>query len=455
MSYHAYRHISEPWSIQIPEHWDNQKIKRLFEESNERNNDHDAMLLSFSYKKGLIPFDEKENRTHQSNDLSKYRIVRPGQLLENRMQAWRGMFICVDKYGCVSPDYSVFNAKKQLCVKYYEYLFRTPAHVSKFANASKGVGDGFNRLYTPQFGEISTIYPPYEEQNQIVRYLDWKISRINKLISIKKHQIKLLQENQQSAINETIAGKIPQINSFQETDIDWMKEMPIHWVISSVKNHFRIEKRIAGKEGFDVLSITQKGLKVKDITTNEGQMAQSYADYQFVNPGDYAMNHMDLLTGYIDISKHFGVTSPDYRVFTLNNTENCCPEYYLRIFQMCYKRRIFYRLGRGAATKGRWRLPRENFLNFTIPLPPKNEQIEMAKICDEIETNTSSVILILNRQIDLFTEYLTRLISDVVTGIIDVRGIEIPEYEAVVETADDIISDDDEEYKDENEETEE
>ena len=70
---------------------------------------------------------------------------------------------------------------------------------------------------------------------------------------------------------------------------------------------------------YTVLSITQRGIIPKDFSNNEGQFANSYANYQLVHKGDFAMNHMDLLTGWVDISKYEGVTSPDYRVFVLND----------------------------------------------------------------------------------------------------------------------------------------
>lgn len=61
------------------------------------------------------------------------------------------------------------------------------------------------------------------------------------------------------------------------------------------------------------------------------------------------MNHMDLLTGWVDISKYEGVTSPDYRVFVLNDKNGMCPKYYLYMMQMCYSARIFYGLGQGVS----------------------------------------------------------------------------------------------------------
>ena len=77
---------------------------------------------------------------------------------------------------------------------------------------------------------------------------------------------------------------------FTETDSFFWHNIPKHWDFADIKYVFEIVKRIAGKEGYDVLSVTQKGLKVKDITCNEGQIAANYKGYQFVYPDDFVMN---------------------------------------------------------------------------------------------------------------------------------------------------------------------
>ena len=124
------------------------------------------------------------------------------------MQAWNGMFIAVDKNGCVSPDYSVFNPSldRYVNVKFYEYVFRSPLQVEQFANASKGLGTGFNRLYTPAFGAIYTVYPPKEEQDDIVDYLDDVIEQFNNMIQKKEQQIERLNELKTVLISEAVFG---------------------------------------------------------------------------------------------------------------------------------------------------------------------------------------------------------------------------------------------------------
>ena len=163
-------------------------------------------------------------------------------------------------------------------------------------------------------------------------------------------------------------------NAYKDSGVKWIGEIPSHWDTKQFRRFFQIKKDVANCLGYDVLSVTQKGLKVKDIESNEGQMANDYSKYQIVEVGDFVMNSMDLLTGYIDCAKQKGVTSPDYKSFKVRQAINLNKLYYLYIFQMCYKGRIFYNLGRGVSNKGRWRLPSENLNRFMLPVPPLAEQ---------------------------------------------------------------------------------
>lgn len=215
------------WLGDIPKNWDTIKIKWLFDEDNTRNDEGVEELLTFSRKKGLIPFSEASDKEPSASDLTKYRVVRPGQLLENRMQAWSGMFICVTRDGCVSPDYSVFNpsAERYVNVKFYEYVFRNPLQIEQFANASRGVGSGFNRLYTPAFGAIYTVYPPQEEQDAIVEYLDGIQQRYEETIEKIEEEIECLHDMRNRLVSDVITGQIdvrnveiPEYELIEETD---------------------------------------------------------------------------------------------------------------------------------------------------------------------------------------------------------------------------------------------
>lgn len=176
--------------------------------------------------------------------------------------------------------------------------------------------------------------------------------------------------------------------SYKNSGVGWIGKIPSHWSCVQFRRLFQIKKEIANSLGYDVLSVTQKGLKVKNTDSNEGQIANDYSKYQIVNIGDFVMNSMDLLTGYVDCSEQEGVTSPDYKSFRPRTSVSLNRQYYLFIFQLCYKGRIFYNLGRGVSNKGRWRLPSENLNRFMMPIPPIQEQ---NKIVDYLKDKTLKI----------------------------------------------------------------
>lgn len=433
--YKSYQPMGLPWLSQIPQHWSISRNKNVFEESKETVGENFSRytLLSLTLK-GIIPRDVSSGKGKFPQSFDTYKKVDVGDMafcLFDIDETPRTVSLSKHQ-GMLTGAYNIFHVKNinpQYINYYYLSLDMAKAMKPLYTGLRKTIGiDIFMGTKIP--------VPPNEEQHQIVRYLDWQTSKINQLIDAKKKQIQVLREYALSVFNELLTKGVDPNVAFKPTESNWMGDIPAHWKISKIAKHFTIKKRIAGKEGYDVLSITQQGLKVKDISTNEGQMAANYSGYQFVYPGDFAMNHMDLVTGYIDISKHFGVTSPDYRVFVLDDTKNCYPEYYLQLFQLCYKRRIFYGYGRGAANQGRWRLPAVNFRNFEIPLPPYEEQVIISAKIQKINAQIESTCSKLESEISILSEMKTRLISDVVTGQIDVRNVEVPDFELVEETVD-------------------
>lgn len=198
----------------------------------------------------------------------------------------------------------------------------------------------------------------------------------------------------------------------------WMGTLPETWDTCPLKYAFSIEKRIAGQEGYTVLSITQSGIKPKNMSV-QGQFAQDYSKYQLVYPGDFAMNHMDLLTGWVDISKYEGVTSPDYRVFKNRNPAKFVSEFYKYLFQYCYSARVFYGMGQGVSGFGRWRLPADMFLNFKLPVPNVEEQNIIVAYLDQQIADIDSVIAEAKASIEEYKAWKASIIYEAVTKGLD------------------------------------
>ena len=301
-------------------------------------------------------------------------------------------------------------------------------------NIFSSFGNGTTRktLNRDVFKKIKVLMPPFFEQQKIANFLDEKSKIFDEAISKKEQLISKLELAKQSLISEVVTGKLKVVeqNSKLQTikrekkelklsGVEWLGDIPKDWQVKKSKYLFEIRKRIAGTLDFDVLSITQKGIKIKDIETGGGQLSMDYSKYQIVNIGDFAMNHMDLLTGFVDIAKVQGVTSPDYRVFSLID-KNSDSNFYLYLFQMGYKNQIFFAFGQGSSQLGRWRFPTEEFNKFYFPYPSLEEQQKISKYLDEKLIHFDNTIEKTKQSITKLKEAKEALISQAVTGKIEV-----------------------------------
>lgn len=324
----------------------------------------------------------------------------------------------VRNYGLTSPAYSRFKVHNGFYNAYYDYLLRAIDDKKVFVHLAKNLRSS---LTESDFGVLPTIAPPFKEQKCIVSFLDTECSRIDSVIEQTRASIEEYKKLKQAVITQAVTKGIRTNREMKDSGSAWFGRIPADWSMKKIKYIFSINKNIAGKEGYQILSITQRGIKPKDISKNEGQLAENYSNYQLVTIGDFAMNHMDLLTGWVDVSKFNGVTSPDYRVFRLKDVDNNCRKYYLYLLQMCYFNRIFYGLGQGVSGMGRWRLQADKFLNFSISVPPTDEQIEIAEYLDAKVLDTDTLIDKKERLITELESYKKSLIFEFVTGKKEVK----------------------------------
>lgn len=278
------------------------------------------------------------------------------------------------------------------------------------------------KLNKEDFRSIKFLLPPIEEQEKIVEFLDKKTSEIDGIIEEKEKLIELLKEKREAIITEAVTKGLDKNVKMKDSGVDWIGIIPEEWECIKIKYIFDIIKNIAGKTGFDILSVTQKGIKIKDISKNNGQISMDYSKYQMVNVGDFVMNHMDLLTGWVDCSRYIGVTSPDYRVFRIKDDKKFSREYYKYIMQLCYSTKIFYGLGQGVSNLGRWRLQTDKFKEFKVPVPSKEEQNKIVNFIENRCKNIDYICENIVKEIVFLKEYKKSLISEVVTGKIDVRN---------------------------------
>ena len=143
-------------------------------------------------------------------------------------------------------------------------------------------------------------------------------------------------------------------NTLNPTDI---YDFPKHWKKNKFYNLFSVVKDISKNvDNEKVLSLTQKGIVIKDIESNKGQIASNYEKYTKVKLNDIVFNPMDLISGWVDIVKESGVISPSYLSFRPNENK-VNPFFALFLFQTLYVNKMLFNFGKGVATHdgfGRW-----------------------------------------------------------------------------------------------------
>ena len=401
----------------VPSNWAIERIQWHMTEVKDSNNPVQTnKVLSLTNKLGVIPYEEKGNQGNVAKEnYDEYKLAYPDTIVANSMNILIGSVGICNYFGCVSPAYYVFKPNDGENLEYLNYIFQSEGFQKELRKFANGILEIRLRVSSANILKRFVAFPSSQEQQRIVNELNKHMTLLDALIANQEAQIEKLKAYKQSLITEVVTKGLDPDVPMKDSGVEWIGMINTNFDVIPIKSLFKIKKDIIGKEPETVLSITQNGLRVKDITENSGQMAESYSNYQIVNVGDFAMNHMDLLTGGIGIADTEGVTSPDYRVFVLKNS-NMNPRYFLYVFQMYYRNKIFYAFGQGAANMGRWRLPAQNFNSIEIPLPPIEEQNHIVEYLDNKVGLIDKLIAIKQAKIEGLNQYKKSLIYEYVTG---------------------------------------
>lgn len=195
------------WIGLIPFGWKVEKIK-FHLRRNEKRNPGNQQVLSVYREYGVIPKDSRDdNHNVTSEDVSKYKYVKPGSLVINKMKAWQGSMGVSDFKGIVSPAYFIFEfIDDSFDRKYIHYLLRS-SYKDEFRRLSGGIREGQWDLSPEGFLNTLVILPSLEEQKQIVSFLDKKCREIDSIIADKKKQLDILDSYKKSIIYEYVTGK--------------------------------------------------------------------------------------------------------------------------------------------------------------------------------------------------------------------------------------------------------
>lgn len=239
--YDKYKDSGIAWIGEIPEHWDKNKIIRLFSiigsGTTPKSSKEDNYIGSVNWiQSGDINGGYIENCKNTISDiaLKEYptlKIYKAPFIIVAMYGASVGNISISNIDGCVNQACCVMNETKQN----FKYLFYAMNSVKRYL-IYKAEGGGQPNISQDKIKNTWIPIPPIKEQQSIATYLDQKCSEIDELITLQEEMITKLQSYKQSVITEAVTKGLNKNVPLKDSGIEWIGEIPEHWEIVDLKH---------------------------------------------------------------------------------------------------------------------------------------------------------------------------------------------------------------------------
>jgi type I restriction enzyme S subunit len=427
-SYKTYKDSGVEWIGKIPVDWIIVKLKAGMKPVKEKAYQENPIILSLT-SRGVVKRDTSSNEGQIAESYYEYNPVKKGDLLLNPMDLVSNAFSAVSEFdGVISQAYFNLRCLSGYCNKYYDYYFKLQYWSLAFHAHGKGVS--FDHRWTLNSQTLMNYFIPYPsflEQKQIVSFLDNKTKLIDELIEKTKQKIELLKEKRASLINHCVTKGLNPDVEMKDSKIEWIGKIPSHWKISKfkydtitpVRYGINIESEKYAEEGIRFIRITDLDDWGRLNTENGKYLNESDVDNEFL------LNKYDLLlcrSGHTVGKSYLHLfdgkyTSGGYLVrFNFGN-------YFSSKFIFYITKSHFYWnwIYINTIISTIENVNGEKYSNFEYPYPPIPEQQQIVEYLDSQTQKIDTLIEKENKRIELLKEYRQSLISEAVTGKIDMR----------------------------------
>jgi type I restriction enzyme, S subunit len=432
LPYPSYRPSGLPWLDQVPAGWQVLRIKNLLQEFDQRTSTGEGRLLSLRMREGLIDHIAAGGKRIPPSALVGYKLVEPGTLVMNRMRAASGLFGIAKEEGFVSPDYATFKPTRNANAPYLADLFKSLPLTRVFRAESKGLGtgeSGFLRLYSDRFGAIHIPLPPVDEQLSILRFVGHLDRTVIRYVRAKLKLIELVGEQKRRIISDILTRGVDADAPLKLSGIDWPEMMPAHWEIRRVKSlcasiidcknrtpvavddgDYLVVRTTCVRDGsFDPRGSFRTGRGDYDVWTSRGAPRSGDVFFTREAPAGEAClvpDRSDLCMGQ--------------RMMYLRPNPDLLDSKFLLLSIYGPIIRSYIEMSSNGSTVGHLKLGQVSAM--PILWCPVREQRAIVATAEELTAGLDSTRRSAMQEIELLREYRARLIADVVTGQLDVRG---------------------------------
>lgn len=403
------------WIGKIPSDWKLERSQWHLEEVNISNNPIQTNnVLSLTNKLGVVPYEEKGNQGNKSKEnVYEYKLAYPNTIVANSMNILIGSVGLCDYFGCVSPVYYVFRAKKYNNIKFLNYIFQTVGFQRELRKYANGILEIRLRVSSSDILKRFIPFPSEIEQQRIVEFLDRECGKIDGLKADIQAQIDTLEQYKRSVITEAVTHGLNPSAPMKDSGVDYIDKIKSDWRITKIG--FVCSKLTRGFSAEDPALICSNNgsVMLRDEEKACGKMVSEDNAMQGIHIGDIAIHGMDTWHGAIGFSKIKGKITRVVHVCDSTEDKRFIV-YYLKslAYQNVYK--LISNGVRGNTSDFRsWDKVKDIYI--CLPATKKEEN----EICDYLDAQCENIDMIIadkKLQIETLDGYKKSLIYEYVTG---------------------------------------
>ena len=425
-SYPIYKDSGQPWLGTIPAHWNTRRLKYLVSNINEQKSvksEHEIYIalehIEGSTGKLTVPDEEI---AFESN----VKCFRRQDVLFSKLRPYLAKAVIPEQDGVCVGELLVLRSANEMVPRFLLYSLLAKPTIDIIAGSTFGA-----RMPRADWGFIGNLrfqLPNRTEQATIVAYLDRKTADIERFISKKKKLIALLNEQKAAIINRAVTKGLNPDVPMKASGVAWLGKVPAHWDVVPLKRRWTVTdcKHLTVDfvdEGVPVASIGEvKGMRINLISakrTTENEFLKLIEGNRQPRPGDiiYSRNATVGEAAFVDTDVKFCMGQDVSLIRSVTQNQRF----------LVYQLRspfVLHQLEQSMIGSTFRRINVSDIKMLLVCCPPLDEQDTIVHVLDNELQTFQEAISKAEREIELINEYRTTLISDVVTGKIDVRQAE-------------------------------
>ena len=429
--YPEYKPSGLAWLEQLPRHWVETRVKRLFQEVDEHSSAAAEARLLVSPPSGVTRCEEEETETETAEEVAELRLCQPGDLVFSLAEAHLGALGVAPIRGLLPASCVVFRQREaHFDPEFLNLLCRLPSFVYEYRRRAQGPTRARVRLLPEDFLDLPILCPPLAEQRLILEHLRRQGEELNRLVANKHKTIALLREQKAAFIHGVVTRGLRPNAPQRPSGLSWLEAIPAHWEVQRLGLLARIgvgvtpsrHKPAYWLEGA-IPWLTSAAVEQDYIVKSEHHVTEkALFDCRLPRlPADTTLVALDgegsiagsaaLLMFPATINQHLAALTPI--------TRRLSPHY---LHALLTGLRGVLRLTSARADRPRGTLTRDDLSQLSLPIPPVAEQSAILQHLEEEGRALNNAMAIAVQELALFEEYHTAMNTAALHGQLDFRA---------------------------------